>query len=120
LITPASDYRMNDSYANDPKLARNAGDPEVYIHPQDAERLGIGNGAPVTLSNDSGSLRLTATVDKIAMPGVIVSYKGRWPKQEQERKNVNALHIGQKADMAESTSVHSTLVSVNPCTAVSG
>ena len=112
LITPASDYRMNDSYANDPKLARNAGEAEVYIHPLDAARLGIRNGAPVTLSNDTGSLKLTATIDEIAVPGVVVSYKGRWPKQEQEKKNVNVLHLGQKADMAESTSVHSTLVSL--------
>ena len=119
LITPASDYRMNDSYANDPTLARNAGEPEVYIHPHDAERLGIGNGATVTLSNDGGSLSLAATVEDTAMPGVLVSYKGRWPKQEREHKNVNVLHTGQKADMAESTSVHSTMVSVNPCTAAS-
>ncbi len=119
LITPASDYRMNDSYANDPTLARNAGEPEVYIHPQDAERLGVNSGDTVVLNNDGGSLTLTATVDEIALPGVLVSYKGRWPKQEQEHNNVNALHIGQKADMAASTSVHSTMVSVNPCTAVS-
>ena len=105
---------MNDSYANDPKLAGNAGDPEVYMHPQDAERLGIGNGATVTLSNDSGSLTLTATVADMSMPGVIVSYKGRWPKQENGQKNVNVLHLGQKADMAQSTSVHSTLVTLTP------
>ena len=115
LVTPASDYRMNDSYANDPKLARNAGEPEVHIHPQDAKRLGIADGAPVTLSNENGSLTLTATIDDMAMPGVVVSYKGRWPKQEQQGKNVNALHIGQKADMAESSSVHSTQVRVSPC-----
>ena len=117
LITPASDYRMNDSYANDPTLVRNAGGPEVYIHPQDAERLGVGNGKPVVLSNDGGSLRLTASVNKIARPGVLVSYKGRWPKQEQGHKNVNALHIGRKADMAQSSSVHSTMVRVSACTA---
>ena len=113
LITPASDYRMNDSYANDPKLARNAGAPEVHIHPQDAGRLGISHGAPVTLSNEGGSLELIAHVDDLALPGVLVSYKGRWPKQEQDRKNVNVLHTGQKADMAESSSVHSTLVTLS-------
>ena len=110
LVTPASNYRMNDSYANDPTLARNAGKPELYIHPQDAERLGVVDGAPVTLSNDGGSLRLTASIDKMALPGVLVSYKGRWPKREQEKSNVNILHIGYRADMAQSTSVHSTLV----------
>lgn len=114
LITPASDYRLNDSYANDPKLARNAGGPEVYIHPLDAERLGVENGATVTLDNDNGSMELTATIDEVSVPGVLVSYKGRWPKQEHGHRTVNALHIGQKADMAESTSVHSTLVTLTP------
>ena len=113
LITPASDYRMNDSYANDPTLARNAGEAEVYIHPQDAERLEVGNGAPVTLSNENGSLELTAAIEEVSVPGVLVSYKGRWPKQETGQKNVNVLHIGQKADMAESTSVHSTMVTLS-------
>ena len=115
LITPASEYRMNDSYANDPTLTRHAGEPEVYIHPQDAERMGISAGEPVRLSNDGGSLRLTAIAAAIALPGVAVSYKGRWPKQEEEQKNVNALHIGQKADMVGSSSVHSTLVTLSPC-----
>ena len=112
LITPASDYRMNDSYANDPKLARNAGEAGVYIHPEDAKRLNIGNGATVNLSNENGDLNLTAAIDEISVPGVLVSYKGRWPKNETDRKNVNVLHIGQKTDMAESTSVHSTLVTL--------
>ena len=114
LITPASDYRLNDSYANDPKLARNAGDARVYIHPEDAERLNVGDGAMVNLSNDCGDLNLTATIGEISVPGVLVSYKGRWPKKEEGQKNVNVLHVGQKADMAGSTSVHSTLVTLTP------
>ena len=114
LITPASDYRLNDSYANDPKLARNAGEAGVYIHPEDAERLNVGDGAMVNLSNGNGDLNLTATIGEISVPGVLVSYKGRWPKKEKEQKNVNVLHIGQKADMAGSTSVHSTLVTLTP------
>lgn len=114
LITPASDYRLNDSYANDPKLARNAGLAEAHVHPQDAQRLNIRNGAAVTLSNGNGSLSMIARIDEASLPGIVVSYKGRWPKKEGEKKNVNALHIGQKADMAESTSVHSTLVTLTP------
>lgn len=114
LITPASDYRLNDSYANDPKLARNAGEAGVYIHPEDAERLNVGDGAMVNLSNGNGDLNLIATIGEISVPGVLVSYKGRWPKKEKEQKNVNVLHIGQKADMAGSTSVHSTLVTLTP------
>ena len=112
LITPASDYRMNDSYANDPKLAANAGDPTIHIHVQDAERFNITSGDRVKLSNGNGELEIIATVDQLTQPGVLFAYKGHWPKLDTTRKNLNALHIGQKADMAASTSVHSTQVTI--------
>ncbi len=112
LITPASDYRMNDSYANDPKLAQNAGDPRVHMHASDAERFKISSGDRVKLSNANGELELTATIDELAQPGLLLAYKGHWPKLQNDPKNLNTLHIGQKADMAGSTSVHSTVVSI--------
>lgn len=113
LITPASDYRLNDSYANDPKLIANSGEAEVYMHSSDASRLGVNPGDKLTLKNSNGSIDLVTSVADISVPGVLVAYKGRWPKLEQGNKNVNILHIGNKADMAESSSVHSTLVQVS-------
>ena len=64
------------------------------------------------VSTDVGSIDLTAQVDDVVQPGTAVSYKGRWPSLEGNRKNVNTLYDGQKCDMAESTSIHSMLVSV--------
>jgi hypothetical protein len=43
---------------------------------------------------------------------VAFSPKGRWPKREPARANVNALNPGEKADMGESTSVHGVEVTV--------
>lgn len=106
LLTPASKWRLNDSFANDPVLAEQAGTPSVIVHPDDAQRLGIGVGDRVRLSNEVGDLELRVEVDAIATPGVLVSYKGRWPKQERGGANVNALHGGRKADMGESSAVH--------------
>ena len=45
-------------------------------------------------------------------PGVALSHKGRWPKQEPGHRNVNVLNPGRKSDMGESTSVHSVEVTV--------
>jgi anaerobic selenocysteine-containing dehydrogenase len=114
LLSPASRWRLNDSFANDEKLASQAGSAHVVLHPEDAARFGVRDGARVRLHNKSGSLELEARVGELAPPGVAVSYKGRWPKLEQGGANVNVLHTGVAADMGGSTAVHSTEVSVTP------
>jgi len=46
------------------------------------------------------------------LPGVALSHKGRWPKQEQAAANVNVLNPGRKADMGENSCVQSVEVAV--------
>jgi hypothetical protein len=43
---------------------------------------------------------------------VAFSPKGRWPKREAARANVNVLNPGTKADMGDSTAVHGVEVRV--------
>jgi anaerobic selenocysteine-containing dehydrogenase len=112
LLTPASKWRLNDSFANDPKIAALAGAPAVVLHPEDAERLSIQTGDRVRLANATGEIELHAEVDTLATPGVLVSYKGRWPNREPGGVNVNVLHPARRADMGESTAVHAIEVEV--------
>ena len=115
LLSPASLWRMNDSYANDKNIRQRAGGANVIIHPEDARRLGLKDGARVRLENETGWLELIAKVDPLTPRGVALTYKGRWPKQEQQRRNVNVLNPGRKTDMGESSSVHGIEVSIRPC-----
>jgi len=112
LLTPASKWRLNDSYANDPEIVRRAGPAEVLIHADDAARFGISDGATVELRNDTGSIRMRATIDDCVLPGTALSYKGRWPSCEGDATNVNFVHTACKADMGESSSVHGTEVTL--------
>ncbi len=112
LLTPASNWRMNDSYANDPGIIKRSGPATVSLHPEDAKRFGIAQGDKVRLHNEMGELILLAQIEEKTPVGVALSYKGRWPKIE-DGENVNILHRAQKTDMGESTSVHSTEVSVS-------
>ena len=116
LLSPASKWRLNDSFANERKLGRQAGRASVILHPEDASRLGVEPGMRVRLHNDSGALELEARIEALAPAGVAVSHKGRWPKLEGGAANVNVLHAGEAADMGESTAVHSTEVWVTPVT----
>ena len=75
-------------------------------------RIGVREGATVTVGNDTGELRLVARLDESVLPGTVLSYKGRWPSLEGSHMNVNFIHPARAADMGASTSVHSTLVRV--------
>ncbi len=113
LLTPASAWLMNDSYANDPKVAAQLGDASVTLHPEDAAALGLADGQAVMLTNETGRLPLTLAVSDMVPRGVALSHKGRWPRQEgATRANVNVLNPGLKSDMGESTCVHGVEVTI--------
>ncbi|MCP5198892.1 MAG: molybdopterin-dependent oxidoreductase [Gammaproteobacteria bacterium] len=112
LLSPASKWRMNDSYANDPHAADRSGPPAVHLNPSDAAGLGLHDGSAVTLANASGRVPLVARLDDGVLPGTAVAYKGRWPSLEASGTNVNFVHTAQAADMGASSSVHSTLVTI--------
>ena len=114
LLSPASAWLMNDSFANDGKIAGRIGAAAVTVNPADAERLGLGEGARVTLANETGCLDALLRVADTVPPGVALSPKGRWPKREPGAANVNVLHAGRRADMGGSTSVHAVEVTIAP------
>nr|WP_244500068.1 molybdopterin dinucleotide binding domain-containing protein [Methyloceanibacter superfactus] len=70
----------------------------------------MSEGDAVLLVNDTGSLRLAVEISEAAQPGTGIVYKGRWPSASEGHANINALVSGRKSDLAESTTVHSTVV----------
>ena len=58
LLSPASPFTLNDSFANVAKLARRAGPPTVALHPADAAARGLRDGDEALLANETGSLTL--------------------------------------------------------------
>ena len=112
LLSPASPWLMNDSYANDRRIADRLGDATVTLHPSDAASRGLAEGQRVRLSNETGSLELDLAIAETIPQGVALSPKGRWPRQEGTRANVNVLNPGIKSDMGESTCVHGVEVEI--------
>ena len=106
LLSPASKWLMNDSYGNEPKVREQLDAVQVTIHPEDAERIGVGDGDRVELSNELGGLLMTAEVSDSVPRGVVLSHKGRWLKHEAQGGNVNLLNPGQRSDMGDSSAVH--------------
>jgi anaerobic selenocysteine-containing dehydrogenase len=86
------------------------------VHPADAAERGLADGDDVLLVNETGRLKMRPTLSADVLRGVALSHKGRWPRQERDGANVNALNPGRKADMGANTSVHSVEISVTAVT----
>jgi anaerobic selenocysteine-containing dehydrogenase len=115
LLSPASTWTLNDTFANDAKITRSLGPASVTLHPDDAARHHLKDGEYVTLANHQGTLTgLRVAVSDIVPPGVALSPKGRWPRREPNHANVNVLNPGHKADLGESSAVHSIEVAIHP------
>ncbi len=106
LLSPASPWALNSSFANDPKIARKLGPPTVTLHPDDATPHGLTDGDLADLATPTGRLRARVVLDPLALRGVAYCPKGHWPKRTADQANVNTLNPGTPADMARSTSVH--------------
>ncbi len=116
LLSPASAWTLNNSFANVAKVARRFGPPEVTLHPSDAAERNLSAGSMVVMFNESGRLQAQMRVSDEVPRGVALSYKGHWLKQVRDGANVNVLNPGQKSDMGESTSVHGVEVSIQAST----
>ncbi|HZO82154.1 MAG TPA: molybdopterin-dependent oxidoreductase [Candidatus Binataceae bacterium] len=114
LLSPSSSWSLNDSFSNVAKIAAHVGPATIALHPDDAAERGLVEGGEALVANEAGRLVLRVALTDAVPRGVALSHKGRWPKQEKGRRNVNVLNPGRKADMGESTSVHGIEVTVGP------
>jgi anaerobic selenocysteine-containing dehydrogenase len=112
LLSPASKWLMNSSFGNDPKILKQLGEDEAFVHPEEARSRGISDGARVRIGNETGAITLRLTVSTDVPRGVVLTHKSRWTANGVS--NVNALNPGKKADLAESCAVHSINVSLVP------
>ena len=113
LLSPASKWLMNSSFGNDPKVLKQLGEDQAFVHPDEAQSRGLADGARVRIGNRTGAITLRLAVSADVPRGVILAHKSRWTANGVEG-NVNALNPGKKADLAESCAVHSIDVSVVP------
>lgn len=112
LLSPASQWLMNSSYGNDPKILKQLGGNRAFVNPVDALQRGLTNGAVARLANETDEIRLEVGISDNVPPGVVLVYKGHWSSPGSSL-NVNALNAGKKADLAESCAVHSINVCVS-------
>jgi anaerobic selenocysteine-containing dehydrogenase len=114
LVSGASHHFVSSSLASHATLLKNAGEPSVEVHPDDAAARGIADGDEVVVENGRGWFRVRARVTDAVRPGVVVSPKGRWGKHAGGR-NVNHTTSDALADLAGQSTFHSTRVWLRKC-----
>ena len=112
LLTPASEWHMNSSYDNEPRIRERTDPATITLHPDDATARDLKAGDMARVSNDTGALTMRVVVDDLTPPGVGWAPKGRWPGAAPEGLNVNALNPGLRSDMGDSTALHGVEVDV--------
>nr|WP_263351008.1 molybdopterin-dependent oxidoreductase [Acidicapsa acidisoli] len=108
-----ADNYMNTTFANlDGHRGMEARtNHRLEIHPSDAKPRGIGDGDPVRIWNDRGTLELTALISD-RVPAGVVAGRLDWNKLSPGGRNVNALTSERLTDIGAAPTFYSTLVEV--------
>ncbi len=91
LATSPARTFLNSSFTETPGSRKREGRPELMLHPDDAEALGIVDGARVEIGNRRGEVVLHARLFDGVRHGVVVA-EGIWPNSDHERgEGINVL-----------------------------
>lgn len=113
LITPPARSYLNTSFTETPGSRTREGAPALRMHPADAARLGLADGARIRMGNRRGALTLALRLFEGVQPGV-VALEGISPSEQfPEGIGVNALVGGDPVPPAGGVAFHDTAVWVS-------
>jgi anaerobic selenocysteine-containing dehydrogenase len=111
LISSPAHQFLNSSFVNVGPLQRAAREPEVSLHPRDAERRGIAEGARV-VENDRGHFQATARIREGIREGVAWAPGIWWAKLSPDGVNVNVTTSQRLTDMGGGPVFYDNLVEI--------
>jgi anaerobic selenocysteine-containing dehydrogenase len=92
--------RSNNSWMHNlPALVKGKESCTLHIHPDDAERLGVGDGGQVLVRSAAGSLEAPVEVTEDIMPGVVSIPHGWGHDAEGVRMSVASSHAGVNSNL---------------------
>lgn len=90
LLTPKPHQFLNSTFANMERQRRAMGGPTVYLHPADADQLGLEDRCDVELRNEGGLVHAELRISDEVIPGVAI-LPGKWWTQDVGGSGVNSL-----------------------------
>lgn len=110
LISPASDKRISSTLGG---LPRSRPAAPLMMHPDDAEKRNLIDGAEVRVWNERGEVFLPLEITTDVPRGVVASEKGTWLCTSRSGQTISALvNADMRADLAEGACFNDTLVEV--------
>jgi anaerobic selenocysteine-containing dehydrogenase len=113
LISPPGAFILNTSMGNVPSVIKMAGgEPQVVLHPADADKVGVADGDHVEVISDSGSIVRKAIVSTDAKEGVLVALGQWWPKLAPDKKGLNDITNERLTDLGGGSTFGNPVVRV--------
>ena len=114
MVTAPARSFLNSTFTETPSSSRREKRPEVMIRPDDAEPLGIADGAAVKIGNEKGSVTLHARHFDGLRPGTVI-VESIWPNHAfPEGIGINLLVSAEPAAPVGGAVFHDTAVWVRP------
>jgi anaerobic selenocysteine-containing dehydrogenase len=113
MISGKNDDSMNSTFGNRPEVDEQTS--LLSMHPADAGRRGIADGAWVRVWNERGECQLKAKVNGDVQPGVVRARSLGWAKNARNGNSLNHLTSDRLTDMGGGPTFYSCLVEVAPC-----
>lgn len=99
LISSPAHHFLNSTFVNVGPLQRAVKEPEISLHPRDAERRGIVDGQMAVIENDRGHFVARARIREGIREGVAWAPGVWWAKLSADGRNVNAVTSQKLTDM---------------------
>lgn len=113
LLTAPGYFQAHTAFSGVSFLREREGKPFCILHPADAARRNLADGAQVRLFNDRGEVGLMLKVSDEVQPGVVL-VPGQRPVGEAISGTINMLCSDRYTDMGEGATYQSTFLDVAP------
>jgi anaerobic selenocysteine-containing dehydrogenase len=113
LLTAPGYFQAHTAYSGVSFLREREGKPFCILHPSEADKRGLKDGAEVRLFNDRGQVGLTLRVSDEVQAGVVL-VPGQRPSHEAVSGTINMLCSDRYTDMGEGATYQSTHLEVGP------
>lgn len=115
LISPPGPFILNTSMGNVSALLKAAGgEPQIVVHPADAERFGLTDGSRSRVVSAHGDIIRKIIVSESAREGVAVALGQWWPKLAPDRKSLNDLTGERLTDLGAGSTFGNVTVRLEP------
>ena len=111
LLTAPGYFQSHTAYSGVAFLRRREGPPSCILHPDEARRRGLADGARVRLFNERGAVGLVLKISDEVLPGIVL-VPGQRPDGETVSGTVNILCSDRYTDLGDGATYQSTFLDV--------